>query len=145
MLVDPARSQKTIVTSFRAACGASSGTSFAPQNPQRRNFSGFSSPQLGQTLICCECTRRLRHERGGGPNGRPLSFLRLRVGYGTNVPCEPAGAGRSLFPWPGTLLPGTPFTVSVEYANVRIANPIASALTSSAWSVLLANVSQAAW
>jgi hypothetical protein len=42
-------------------------------------------------------------------------------------------------------MPGTPFTVSVEYAYVRIANAIESELTSSAWSLLLANVSQARW
>ena len=68
-------------------------------------------------------------QRGGGPMAAPSRSCVLRVGYGTNVPREPAGAGRSLLPCPGTRSPGTPFTVSVEYANVRAANPIASALT----------------
>ena len=59
------------------------------------------------------------------------------------MPSEPAGAGiRKL---PGTFAPFTPLTDSVDWANVRIANAIASELTSSAWSLLLANVSQAAW
>ena len=53
-------------------------------------------------------------------------------GYGSwNVPSGPAGAGS--FFTPGTRLPGTPFTVSVEYANVSTENAIASALTSSAF------------
>src|SRR6266480_1451783 len=48
--VDPLRSEKTIVTVFRTSCAGSSGASGVPQKPQRRNFAGFSSPQLGQ--IC---------------------------------------------------------------------------------------------
>ena len=54
----------------------------------------------------------------------------VRKCYGTNVPSGPAGAGRDKAP--GTLLPGTPFTVSVEYANVSVANAIESLFTSSA-------------
>ena len=46
---------------------------------------------------------------------------------------------------PGTFLPGTPFTVSVEYAYVSTANATASELTVSACRLLLANVSQARW
>ena len=65
-------------------------------------------------------------------------------GFTGHVPCEPAGAGRFSFP-PGTFLPGTPLTASVVYAYVRSEKPIESALTESAWSLLLANVSQARW
>ena len=46
---------------------------------------------------------------------------------------------------PGTFLPGTPFTDSVEYAYVSTANATASELIASACRLLLANVSQAAW
>src|SRR4029453_14149881 len=48
--VEPFRSEKTIVTVFRTSCAGSCGASADPQNPQRRNFAGFSSPQFGQ--IC---------------------------------------------------------------------------------------------
>src|SRR5215207_7824669 len=48
--VEPFKSEKKIVTVFRVSCFGSSGASAVPQNPQRRNFGGFSSPQLGQ--IC---------------------------------------------------------------------------------------------
>ena len=61
-----------------------------------------------------------------------------------NVPSGPAGAGSSKGR-PGTALPGTPFTDSVEYANVSIANAIRSLFTSSACWLLFANVSQAWW
>src|SRR6266545_5542856 len=49
--VEPLRSEKTIVTVFRTSCGGSAGASAVPQNPHRRNFCGFSSPQFGQTII----------------------------------------------------------------------------------------------
>ena len=68
----------------------------------------------------------------------------VRKPYGTNVPSGPAGAGSGRSA-PGTALPGTPFTASVEYANVSIANATESLFTSSAWSLLFANVSQAWW
>src|SRR6187401_3021110 len=51
--VEPLRSENTIVTVFRTSCGGNSGASGVPQKPQRRNFAGFSSPQLGQI-----CTKR---------------------------------------------------------------------------------------
>ena len=59
------------------------------------------------------------------------------------VPSGPAGAG--MVNSPGTFLPGTPFTVSVEYAYVSTANATASELIVSACRLLLANVSQARW
>ena len=62
-----------------------------------------------------------------------------------NVPSGPAGAGSGLDGEPGTCLPATPLTDSVEYANVSSANAIRSLLTSSAWSSMLSNVSQARW
>src|SRR5262249_47030003 len=48
--VEPFKSEQTIVTVFRTSCAGSWGASADPQNPQRRNLSGFSSPQFGQ--IC---------------------------------------------------------------------------------------------
>src|SRR3954470_24899002 len=50
--VEPFRSQKRIVTSFRTSCAGAAGASAVPQKPQRRKRGGFSSPQLGQ--ICTE-------------------------------------------------------------------------------------------
>ena len=50
-LVEPLRSEKTIVTVFRTSRAGADGTSSAPQKPQSRNRSGFSSPQLGQTSM----------------------------------------------------------------------------------------------
>src|ERR1051326_1368998 len=52
MAVDPLRSEKTIVTVFRVSGAGSCVARGVPQNPHRRNLSGFSSPQLGQ--ICIE-------------------------------------------------------------------------------------------
>ncbi len=60
------------------------------------------------------------------------------------VPSGPAGAGR-VNGGPGTRLPGTPLTDSVEYANVSIANAMRSLLTSSACRSTLSKVSQASW
>ncbi len=48
-----------------------------------------------------------------------------------NVPSGPAGAGK-VKDVPGTALPGTPLTASVEKANVSVANAIRSLFTSSA-------------
>src|SRR5215207_8169709 len=48
-LVEPLRSEKTIVTVLRTSCGGRLGASAVPQNPHRRNLAGFSSPQFGQT------------------------------------------------------------------------------------------------
>ena len=61
-----------------------------------------------------------------------------------NVPSGPAGAGSSTG-GPGTFLPGTPLTDSVEYANVSCANAIRSLLTSSACRSTLSMVSHASW
>ena len=49
-----------------------------------------------------------------------------------NVPSGPAGSGSRYRGAPGTFLPGTPLTDSVEYANVSIAKAIRSLFTSSA-------------
>ena len=68
----------------------------------------------------------------------------VRKPYGTNVPSGPAGVGSEKVV-PGTALPGTPLTASVEKANVSVANAVRSLFTSSAWSLLFANVSQAWW
>lgn len=54
------------------------------------------------------------------------------------VPSGPAGAG--IVNLPGTFVPGTPFTDSVEYAYVSAANATASELTARACRLLLANV-----
>ena len=54
--VDPFRSEKRMVTSFRTSCGGGAAASAVPQYPQRRNFGGFSSPQLGQ--ICTSTQSR---------------------------------------------------------------------------------------
>ena len=67
----------------------------------------------------------------------------VRKPYGTNVPSGPAGVTSG--GQPKGSLPRTPFTVSVEYEKVSVANAIASLLTSSAWSLLFANVSHARW
>ena len=69
--------------------------------------------------------------------------MRSSFAYGSNVPSGPAGGG-SVNVGPGTVCPATPFTDSVEYAKVSIANAIRSLLTSSAWLLLFSNVSQAA-
>ena len=53
--------------------------------------------------------------------------------------------GAGILNLPGTLVPGTPFTASVEYAYVRTANATASELIARACRLTLANVSQAAW
>src|SRR6266480_3162322 len=75
--VDPLRSEKTIVTVLRTSCAGSAGASGLPQNPQRRNFAGFSSPQLGQSCIC-------RVYGGGLQMGKPraatASLVRVENG-----------------------------------------------------------------
>src|SRR5438309_2235220 len=48
--VEPSRSENTIVTVLRTSCAGSGAASGAPQKPQRRNRSGFSSPQFGQVI-----------------------------------------------------------------------------------------------
>ena len=60
------------------------------------------------------CRRRRSPEVADSGNGRWLSedttaIDRCRANYGTNVPSGPAGAGKGEAP--GTLLPGTPFTL----------------------------------
>src|SRR5215210_4458198 len=50
-VVDPFRSEKTIVTVFRVSGASRAAPSVGPQNPQSRNRGGFSSPQLGQICI----------------------------------------------------------------------------------------------
>ena len=74
---------------------------------------------------------------------RQPSTVRKRV-YGLNVPSGPAGSG-PIPPARARVLPGTPFTASVENANVSCANAIRSLLTSSACTLTFANVSQARW
>lgn len=54
----------------------------------------------------------------------------VRKPYGTNVPSGPAGATSG--GQPNGSLPGTPFTVSVEYEKYNVANATASLFTSSA-------------
>ena len=76
-------------------------------------------------------TRRRGRPRKAGPVNGGTSGSSYGVSSSWNVPSGPAGAGSSN-PRPGTCLPGTPFTVSVEYANVSIANAIRSLLTSRA-------------
>src|ERR687887_1751534 len=51
IVVEPLRSEKTIVTVFRTSCGGAAGASGVPQKPQRRKRSGFSSPQEGHIAI----------------------------------------------------------------------------------------------
>jgi hypothetical protein len=67
----------------------------------------------------------------------------LANAYGSKVPSGPAGAGKVMEDEPGTLRPGTPLTDCVENANVSAENAIRSLLTSSAWLLWFANVSQA--
>ena len=55
------------------------------------------------------------------------------------------GRQRARTSHPGPASPATPLTDCVENANVSCAYAIRSLLTSSAWSLLLANVSQARW
>jgi hypothetical protein len=55
----------------------------------------------------------------------------VRKLYGTNVPSGPAGVGSEKVV-PGTALPGTPLTASVEKANLSVANAVRSLFTSSA-------------
>ena len=64
--------------------------------------------------------------------------------FSAKVPSGPAGAG-SVNVGPGTFLPGTPFTDSVEYANVNMANAMRSLLTSRACRSTFWYVSQARW
>ena len=65
------------------------------------------------------------------PGGEVVLAAWSRLGgYGVKVPRGPAGAG--IVNVPGTRLPATPFTVSVEYAKVSTLNAIESAFTSSA-------------
>src|ERR671937_2451583 len=51
IVVEPLRSEKTIVTVFRTSCGGATGASGVPQKPQRRKRSGFSSPQEGHVTM----------------------------------------------------------------------------------------------
>jgi hypothetical protein len=85
--------------------------------------------------------------RRPGSAARPSQSLlpMLARAYGSKVPSGPAGTGSVIEDEPGTLRPGTPFTDCVENANVSAANAIKSLLTSSAWLLLFANVSQARW
>src|SRR4051812_2898719 len=48
--VEPFRSEKTIVTVFRTSAAAWAGARAVPQKPQRRNRSGFCSPQFGHVI-----------------------------------------------------------------------------------------------
>ena len=84
--------------------------------------------------------RKHAHAGGGAIAAAGMSVS----SYGSNVPRGPAGAGKAVVV-PGTALPGTPLTASVENAKVSCAKAIRSLLTSSAWSLLFANVSQARW
>src|SRR2546423_1221489 len=51
MVVDPLRSEKTIVTIFRTSWGGATGGSGVPQKPQRRNLAEFSSPHEGHVTM----------------------------------------------------------------------------------------------
>ena len=50
-LVDPLRSEKTIVTTFRVSWGAGASASCEPQARQNRATSGFSVPQLAHVFM----------------------------------------------------------------------------------------------
>jgi hypothetical protein len=67
---------------------------------------------------------------GLGGEVAPAAQSPLKRAYGEKVPRGPAGAG--IVNEPGTRLPATPFTVSVEYAKVITVNATESAFTSSA-------------
>src|SRR5205085_12172467 len=73
IVVDPLRSEKTIVTVFRTSCGAATGASGVPQKPQRRNLAGFSSPHEGHIAI-----RRVYVGLHGFLNG-PVPCLTLSI------------------------------------------------------------------
>src|SRR5437870_12419080 len=45
-----------MVTVFRTSRAEGASASAAPQDPQKRNPSGFSAPQLGQTVIRASVT-----------------------------------------------------------------------------------------
>ena len=59
-LVEPFRSEKTIVTVLRTSWAGSAAASGVPQKPHSRNRRGFSSPQLGQTATDRVYERRAR-------------------------------------------------------------------------------------
>src|SRR5919199_6442304 len=80
-LVEPFRSEKTIVTVLRTSCDGTAGASGVPQNPHRRKRSGFSSPQLGQV-----CTDRVYA-------ARKLFLVAAKPLYG-RVPEAPAAGSR---------------------------------------------------
>jgi len=96
----------------------------------------------GAGALSSHCTRASSHQDGEGQPLRAAPSRRPGL-YGTNVPSEPAGAGRRKFP--GIFFPGTPFTDCVEYEYMSTAVPIRSAFTARAWFELFANVSQAWW
>ena len=50
-LVEPFRSEKTIVTTFLVSCGGRASASCVPQARQKRAMSGFSTPQAAQTFM----------------------------------------------------------------------------------------------
>ena len=85
IVVEPLRSEKTIVTVFRTSCGGAAGASGVPQNPQRRNLAGFSSPHEGHVTM-----RRV--------------YVRLR-GFLSRTPSHRFLSGRPSAGWAGRLTP----------------------------------------
>src|SRR3954447_23697907 len=83
--VDPLRSQKRIVTSFLTSCTGTAGASGVPQNPHRRNFAGFSSPQFGQSCMSNQSMATARFGKGrpcariGGARDSTGGALRMTV------------------------------------------------------------------
>ena len=57
--VDPTRSTKIAVMTFRSSLGAGAAASGEPQKPQSRNFAGFVSPHDGQIAVCGSAGLRL--------------------------------------------------------------------------------------
>ncbi len=50
-LVEPLRSEKTIVTTLRVSCGGRASASCVPHARQNRAISGFSTPQAAQSFM----------------------------------------------------------------------------------------------
>ena len=67
-LVEPLRSEKTIVTDLSVSWegpAGSAATSATPHQPQNRNWSGTSPPQAEQVIIASLCGRGAGDDRGG--------------------------------------------------------------------------------
>src|SRR5207249_2075508 len=89
-LVDPFRSEKTMVTVLRTSAGGTAVPRGVPQYPHRRNLSGFSSPQPGQTCTAGKCTAR----SAAAPDRRVVARIQLADGHdlGARVAVHPEHA-----------------------------------------------------